>query len=55
MNGMGGLHLFPPLLKQIDSKTKEVLKYEEDAKMYKNIKQILTNFSSYIEVQKNKK
>lgn len=42
-------------IKQIDSKTKEVLKYEEDAKMYKNIKQILTNFSSYIEVQKNKK
>ncbi|WP_300366324.1 helix-turn-helix domain-containing protein [Brachyspira sp.] len=42
-------------LKEIDAKTKEVLKYQEDSKMYKNIKSILTNFSSYIETQKNKK
>ncbi|MBW5410596.1 XRE family transcriptional regulator, partial [Brachyspira hampsonii] len=42
-------------LKEIDAKTKETLKYQEDAKMYKNIKSILNNFASYIETEKNKK
>lgn len=40
-------------LKEIDTKIKETLKYQEDAKLYKNIKSILNNFSSYIESKKN--
>ncbi|MCZ9994816.1 hypothetical protein OFR22_05420 [Brachyspira hyodysenteriae] len=42
-------------LKENDTKTKELLQYQEDAKIYKNIKSILLNFSSYIETEKNKK
>ena len=42
-------------IKEIDAKEKETLKYQEDAKMYKNIKSILSNFASYIETEKNKK
>ena len=42
-------------LKEIDAKAKETLKYQEDAKMYKNMKSILSNFASYIETEKNKR
>lgn len=41
-------------LKETDTKTKELLQYQEDAKIYKNIKSILLNFSSYIETEKIK-
>lgn len=41
-------------IKEIDAKAKEILKHQEDTKMYKNVKSILSNFASYIETQKNK-
>ena len=36
-------------IKEIDSKRAEILKYQDDPKLYKNIKTILSNFAEYVE------